>query len=210
MRIHFPLTIFIANLLFSLRIHFEFNHQFTFYFANNFRIYYLFREFTSNSLSISGINFEFTIFFSNSLWIPYLFFANKASIHYLYRGFTSYSLQIHFVVVNFLTKCCYSDNIMSELSYNSWIYNMIHYTYCNIHKCWLQTSYCLSRLVTFEHTILFIIHLSIYIQWYLYCCSFDFYWLSSALLKALWSHYVIIFKFSTPTRDWSTDHPIDR
>ena len=96
-----------------------------------------------------------------------------------------------------------SDIIMSELSCNIRIYNMIQYTSFNIHQCWLQTSHFLSRLVTFEYT-----WFTIHFQYtssnrcvaaaLLNILSFSInyiHWLPSALLKALWSHHVIIFCF---------------
>ena len=69
-----------------------------YFFENWLSIHYLFHESTSNSLSISRIHFQFTIYFTNSLSIHY-FFANQHRIHYLFREFTYNSLsfsRIHF------------------------------------------------------------------------------------------------------------------
>ena len=48
-----------------------------------YEIHYLFHEFSMSSLSASLFHFEFTIFFSKSLWIHYLF--RKLTFHYLWN-----------------------------------------------------------------------------------------------------------------------------
>ena len=58
--------------------------------ANSVSINFFFREFTSHSLSLPRIHFEFTIFFANLL-----------SIYYLFRGFTSISLFLSRILFEF-------------------------------------------------------------------------------------------------------------
>ena len=92
-RIHFHITIYIAHSLWIPYLFLRFYFSFTIFFlANSNSIHSLFRESTSNSLSLSRTHYEFTTVFANLLWIHY-FFAYSLSIYYLFREFTT---KIHY------------------------------------------------------------------------------------------------------------------
>ena len=60
-------------------------------FANSHWIHYPFYESTMNSLPISRIHYEFTIFFANSPWIHYLFrVIDEVTINSLYVSRNEY------------------------------------------------------------------------------------------------------------------------
>ena len=89
LRVHYKFIVFIANLVRThliFRIHYDFSLCFAY-------ILWIHLKFSMNSLGVSLISYEFTIFPLNSLWICYifpeltmnslLFFANSSWFHSL-------------------------------------------------------------------------------------------------------------------------------
>ena len=101
-RIRYDWTISLENSFWIPYLVFDF----IIFVANWLRILYLlrectlsshfFRECTLNSISSSRINYQFTVFFAISLWIPFEF--NSLWIYYLFRGSTFNSLLIQFAM----------------------------------------------------------------------------------------------------------------
>ena len=69
--IHFELTICFVILLGIHYLFRELTTKFTICFANFLWVHYLFRDFSLNSLSVSRIHLEYTIFFAKPPWIRY-------------------------------------------------------------------------------------------------------------------------------------------
>ena len=119
-RIHFQFNIFFRDALFSL-IHNEFPDLF----ANSLRIYSVFAELTSNSLScrefnlislsFSPFHFKFPLFFANSLRIHFLFrdsISNSLSssrIHFEFFFFFANSLTIPFEFITYELTICFAN-----------------------------------------------------------------------------------------------------
>ena len=116
------------------------------FFVNRQLIYYLFREFTTNSLSLSQIHYQFTFGFAISLYFSRIYykfiisFANSLSIHFLIRDNTIFSvnsLLIQYVfrkftlIALFLLRNHYKNTIFfSNMLYKSddkcgWTYTVL-------------------------------------------------------------------------------------
>ena len=118
--------------------------EFTICFAYFLSIHYLFREFTTDPLSLSRVYYKFTICFSNLLWIYYfsanwlwihylvrefnfefiIFFANSLWIQYLFRDFTMNSLSV--------SRIQYEFTICRELILNTLSFSQIYIFFPNL------------------------------------------------------------------------------
>ena len=119
-------------------------------------IHYVIRESTLSSLSISRIQFEFTIILAILLWI-----------YYLNREFTANSLWLHEFTFNspFITRIHFEFPIFSRINFELTIFfsNSL-----SIHYCFLEFTFnSLSFLrINFEFTICFANALQIhYLFW---------------------------------------------
>ena len=146
-------------------------------FANSLSIHHHFREFKKNSLSISRVQNEFTIYFASSKWIHYLFrdfkmnsqsvsrihfefliFANSLLIHHLFRELKKNSLSISRYHYEFTKNSLWIHYLFREFKINSisfsWIQNAFNISFAN--SKWIHYFFAISlsfSRIHFEFTM---------------------------------------------------------
>ena len=145
-RIHQELTWCFRNSLPISRSYFEFTFYFRIllWFANILWIYLMFREHTMNSLDVSRIHYQFTVFIVNLVRIPVMFrwfsefswcLANILRIHYLVCEFTINLLscsRIYYFFTIFIVDSSRNHLVFREFTMNSIYISRFH---CKFIRC---------------------------------------------------------------------------